>query len=84
MDLALVDNDTLYNTSGVLFTVQNADGDVRCTRNGNFTVDTEGFITTNEGYYVRNQAGNPIQTNGLEFTVTANGVVQVDGINALF
>lgn len=81
-DLALVDNDTPDETGGVFFTVQNADGDVRYTRNGNFTVDAEGFITTNEGYYVLNQTGNPIQTNGLEFTVTANGVVQGDGINA--
>lgn len=81
-DLALVDNDLPNETGGVFFTVQNADGDVRYTRNGNFTVDAEGFITTNEGYYVLNQTGNPIQTNGLEFTVTANGVVQGDGINA--
>lgn len=81
-DLALVDNDTPDEAGGVFFTVQNADGDVRYTRNGNFTVDAEGFITTNEGYYVLNQTGNPIQTNGLEFTVTANGVVQGDGINA--
>lgn len=81
-DVALVDNEIPDETGGVFFTVQNADGDVRYTRNGNFTVDGEGFLTTNEGYYVLNQAGNPIQTNGLDFIVAANGVIQAEGVNA--
>ncbi len=40
--------------------IQNEDGDIRYTRNGHFTVDGEGFLTTNEGYYVLDRAGNPI------------------------
>lgn len=80
-DLALVDGEKPDETGGLFFSVQNSAGDIRYTRNGHFTVDGEGYLTTNEGYYVLDQAGNPIQTNGLEFHVTTNGVVQVDGVN---
>ncbi len=77
-DLALV-NGTLPDEAGaLLFSVQNAEGDVRYTRNGNFTVDGQGFLVTNQGYYVLDQAGNTIQTNGMEFTVTEDGLVQTE------
>src|SRR5690625_6072650 len=66
----------------LLFSVQNEDCDVSYTRNGNFTVDGEGFLTTNEGYYVLDTAGNPIQTNGYDFIVTPDGQVNGDGVNA--
>lgn len=81
-DIAIVDGEKPDETGGIFFTVQNEAGDIRYTRNGNFTVDGAGFLTTNEGYYVLDQAGNSIQTNGLEFLVTTNGVVQADGLNA--
>jgi len=75
-DLALV-NGVLPEEEGFLFfTVQNEAGELRYTRNGNFTVDGEGFLVTNQGYYVLDEAGNPIQTNGMEFTVTADGALQ--------
>lgn len=80
-DLALVDGDKPDETGGHFFTVQNEAGEERYTRNGNFTVDGEGYLTTNEGFFVLDQAGNPIQTNGLDFVVTANGVVQAEGEN---
>src|SRR5690625_3228871 len=71
-DLAIVDGDKPEETGGLFFSVQNEAGDVRYTRNGNFTVDGAGFLTTNEGYYVLDQAGNQIQTNGIDFVVTTN------------
>lgn len=80
-DLAIIQTDLPDETGGVFFTVQHEDGDVRYTRDGHFTVDGEGFLTTNAGYYVLDEAGNPIQTNGLEFTVTTEGVVQAEGLN---
>ncbi|MDY0409469.1 flagellar hook-basal body protein [Virgibacillus soli] len=78
-DLALVNGQFPDEKGSVFFTVQNEQGDVRYTRNGNFTVDSEGYLVTNEGYYVLNEAGNPIQTNGVQFTVTPEGLVQADG-----
>jgi len=81
-DLALVDGNLPDETGSVFFTVENGAGDIRYTRNGHFTVDADGFLTTNEGYYVLSEAGNPIQTNGMDFTVEANGLIQFEDGNA--
>lgn len=77
-DVALVDGNYPDETGRVFFTVENEAGEVRYTRNGHFTVDGEGFLTTNEGYYVLDDAGNPIQTNHVEFHITTDGVVEID------
>lgn len=82
-DLALVNGELPDEQGNLFFTVQNENGEVRYTRNGNFTVDGQGFLVTNDGYYVLDQAGNPIQTGGLDFDVTKDGIVQVDGQNIL-
>ncbi|SES87401.1 flagellar basal-body rod protein FlgG [Oceanobacillus limi] len=78
-DLALVNGNMPDETGSIFFTVQNAAGEERYTRNGNFTVDGQGYLVSNQGYYVLDQAGNPIQTDGMEFHVTDNGVIQLDG-----
>lgn len=80
-DMALINGVLPDETGGLFFTVKNEAGEERYTRNGNFTVDGQGFLVSNQGYYVMDQAGNPIQTNGLEFSVTQDGNVQVDGQN---
>ncbi|WP_106496082.1 flagellar hook-basal body protein [Lentibacillus sp. Marseille-P4043] len=78
-DMALINGELPDETGSLFFTVQNEAGEQQYTRNGNFTVDGQGFLTTNQGYYVLDQAGNPIQTGGMEFTVTENGDIQVGG-----
>ncbi|WP_371809610.1 flagellar basal body rod C-terminal domain-containing protein [Halobacillus sp. Marseille-Q1614] len=40
-------------------------------------------MTTNQGYYVLDNDGNPIQTNGLGFTVQNNGAIIADGQEVL-
>ncbi|MUK89683.1 flagellar hook-basal body complex protein [Ornithinibacillus sp. L9] len=80
-DLALVNGNMPDETGSIFFTVQNDAGEVRYTRNGNFTVDGQGYLVTNHGHYVLDQAGNPIQTDGMEFTVTPEGAIQVNGQN---
>src|SRR5690625_3306964 len=80
-DVALVNGVLPDEAGNVFFTVQNEAGEVRYTRNGNFTVDGEGALVTNQGYYVLDQDGNPIQTNGMEFLVSREGLLQVDGQN---
>ncbi len=78
-DLALI-NGRLPDEDGFLFfNVQNEAGEQRFTRDGNFTVDGEGFLTTNQGYYVLNNAGNPIQTDNMDFTVSEDGQLNVNG-----
>lgn len=78
-DMALVNGELPDETGGLFFTVQNADGEPRYTRNGNFTVDGEGFLVTNQGYYVLDATGEPIETGGMEFNVTQDGVLEVPG-----
>lgn len=78
-DLALVVNNLVGEADNLFFTVQNEAGEVRFTRNGNFTVDGQGALVTTEGYYVLGQDGNPVATNGMEFTVNENGILEVDG-----
>jgi flagellar basal-body rod protein FlgF len=80
-DMALIDGVFPDETGSIFFTVQNENGEPRYTRNGNFTVDGQGYLVTTQGYYVLDQAGNPIPTDGMEFTVTPEGTVQVNGQN---
>lgn len=77
-DVALVDinipeNDGLKGT--VLFTVQHPNGEIRYTRNGNFTVDGAGFLTTASGLYVLNEQGGRIQLSSDQFTIDLRGVL---------
>ncbi|GAB3045093.1 flagellar hook-basal body protein [Virgibacillus ainsalahensis] len=78
-DIALVNGDLQDEAGSLFFTIQNDAGEARYTRNGNFTVDGQGFLTTAHGYYVLDQAGNPIQTNGMDFTVNEDGFLQTEG-----
>ncbi|WP_164667605.1 flagellar hook-basal body protein [Virgibacillus doumboii] len=80
-DLALINGELPDETGSLFFTVQSEAGEERYTRNGNFTVDGQGFLVTTQGYYVLDAAGNPIQTNGMEFNVTENGILQAGGEN---
>ncbi|MFY0783748.1 flagellar hook-basal body protein [Peribacillus simplex] len=59
----------------VFFTVQDGEGDVRYTRNGNFTLDGQGYLTTPAGHYVLNENNERIQLDSDRFTVTENGVI---------
>ncbi|MCP3027595.1 flagellar hook-basal body protein [Halobacillus sp. A5] len=78
-DLALLNGDLPDEEGFLFFNVQNADGEVRQTRNGNFTVDGDGFLTTNQGHYVLDNDGEPIQTDGMEFTAQEDGTLEIGG-----
>ena len=61
---------------GALFyTVQADNGEVRYTRNGNFAVDGQGFLTTTEGHYLLGADGAPLQVDNEEFRVNEDGVL---------
>lgn len=77
-DLAITQDAVPDETGGIFFRVQNEAGEERLTRNGNFTIDGNGFLVTNQGYYVLNNAGTPIETGGRDFTVTDTGMLQTD------
>ncbi|AIF67888.1 flagellar hook-basal body protein [Terribacillus saccharophilus] len=80
-DTALVDGTYPDENGSVFFNLQTADGEAY-TRNGNFTVDEEGFLTNDQGSYVLDTTGNPIQTNNQTYTMSADGSMQfTDGRN---
>ncbi len=66
---------------GALFyTVANEQGDVRYSRNGNFTIDGEGFLTTTEGYYVLSSLNERIQVGDGDFHLNETGqITRSDG-----
>ncbi|MBT2690552.1 flagellar hook-basal body protein [Bacillus sp. ISL-47] len=79
-DLALLDiNMPINPESGlrgsVFYTVSGADGQPRYTRNGNFTIDGNGFLTTASGLYILDNEGERIQLSSDRFTVNENGIL---------
>ncbi|QPC47691.1 flagellar hook-basal body protein [Mangrovibacillus cuniculi] len=79
-DIALADIDIPVDEESGLqgvtfFTIQNAQGDIRYTRNGNFTLDGAGFLTMPDGSYVLSTEGQPIQLQSDQFTVRQDGVI---------
>jgi flagellar basal-body rod protein FlgF len=77
-DMALQDLNP-NSTSSVFFTVKDQDGKVKYTRNGNFTLDSEGYLTTASGLYVLDNKGNQIHLNGEDFSVNSDGKVSEQG-----
>ncbi|RSL28870.1 flagellar hook-basal body protein [Salibacterium salarium] len=78
-DIALWQNDLPENEDGeqgaLFFTVTNEAGEERYTRNGNFTVDGEGFLTTSSGNYVLGEDGDPLEVGNENFTATEDGIL---------
>lgn len=86
-DLALIDGtlpvDEDSGVAGaVFFTLENGDGQLY-TKNGNFALSPEGFLTNPLGYYVLDTAGNRIQLTTDNFTVSEDGVVLENGEQAV-
>lgn len=59
------------------FSVETPAGE-RYTRSGEFTLDSEGYLTTKEGYKVQGQNG-PIQMDGKNIIINEDGQVFSDG-----
>lgn len=79
-DIVLIDQHMPQNEEGsqsgsVFFTIENPDGGLRYTRNGNFTVDSAGFLTTGSGRYVLDENENRIRFSTDQFTVNENGMI---------
>ncbi|KIL49784.1 flagellar hook-basal body protein [Jeotgalibacillus soli] len=86
-DMALIQGEMPINEEtglpgAIFFVLENQDGADRLTRNGNFTLDAEGFLTTANGYYVLDEAGNRIELENDQFQLLENGRIMVDGQEA--
>lgn len=82
-DIAIIDNtvpvDDNGNKGAFFFAVRDANNELRYTRNGNFTIDGSGFLTTNEGLYVMDANNEPIQLQGTDFQVSPQGLITENG-----
>ncbi|RLJ70246.1 flagellar basal-body rod protein FlgG [Hydrogenivirga caldilitoris] len=61
------------------FAVRTPDG-IRYTRKGNFRLDREGFLVTEEGYRVLDRGNNDIQIRGSRIEVDREGNIYTDGV----
>lgn len=84
-DLALENGIMPVSDEGILgsifFTIENPDetGGNFYTRNGNFTLDANGFLTTASGHFVLDVNGNRIQLTSPEFQVLDDGWIIENG-----
>ncbi|MGN1401179.1 MAG: flagellar hook-basal body protein [Bacillus sp. (in: firmicutes)] len=62
--------------ASVFFVVDHGGGNISYTRNGSFTLDQQGYLTTAAGHYVLDQQGQRIQLSSNEFTVDENGTIR--------
>lgn len=76
-NLALV-NGNLPAGSSIFFRLAHPDGGEAYTRNGNFTLDGQGYLVNADGYYVLSETGNRIQLPNEDFQVAENGAVYVN------
>ncbi|EGA89012.1 flagellar basal-body rod protein [Planococcus donghaensis MPA1U2] len=79
-DIALLDellptNPDTQQKGSMVFAVAAEDGEVRYTKNGSFAVDTQGFLTTSDGFSVLGEDLQPIQVGSADFTVQDNGEI---------
>lgn len=79
-DLAIVNGNLPLNQENgkpgtLLFVVENSVGEARYTRNGNFTLDGAGYLTTASGNYVQDVNNNRIRVNSENFSVSEEGMI---------
>jgi flagellar basal-body rod protein FlgF len=84
LDVALLDGSMPVDEEtgirgSVFLSVEGPDGSPRYTRNGNLTVNGNGFLTTNSGFYMLDENGDRIQLESDQFTIGENGQIVVEG-----
>ena len=75
VDLAMPTNGTNGLKGSVFFTVQDKNGEIRYTRDGNFTLDSEGYLTNSDGLYIVDQNKQPIKLSSDQFSLSENGTI---------
>src|SRR5699024_12662163 len=58
------------------------DGEERLTRNVHFTIEGKGYLTTKQGHLVLSNNGNTIQPNDDDITISRDGTIKADGMEA--
>ena len=64
----------------ISFTNKNGEQSIKYTRDGEFTIDTEGALRTKDGDYVQGEGGDIyIPTNATQVAITTTGEIYADG-----
>lgn len=74
-DVALLQGNVPNAGGSLFFAVKNANGQVRYTRDGNFTIDGDGRIVDNAGDFVLGTNGQPITVTDQQFQLKSDGTV---------
>lgn len=82
-DVALVDGQLPVdaesgNTGAIFFRLEHPTGGEAYTRNGNFTLDGQGYLVNAQGLYVLSDNGQRIQLDNDDITITDNGAIMND------
>ena len=81
-DMALIDGNLPQNEDGVtgsiFFRLEHPAGGEAYTRNGNFTLDGQGYLVNGQGLYVLNDAGQRIQLPNDDFRLDESGAIFVN------
>lgn len=78
-DVALLQVNVPDEGGALFFAVQHTDGEIRYTRNGNFTVDGAGRLTDNHGDLVLSTNGQSITVADGQFSIEKDGTVMSSG-----
>ncbi len=78
-DIALLERAVPVDESGqkgaLFFAVEGNNNELNYTRNGNFTIDAAGFLTTTDGRYVLSETNERIQLQGENIRVNEAGTI---------
>lgn len=82
-DIALIDgtipvNEETGKTGAIFFRLEHQNGGEAYTRNGNFTLDGQGYLVNSNGLYVLNNEGQRIQLQNDNFQLSENGGIYVN------
>nr|WP_106783552.1 flagellar hook-basal body protein [Lysinibacillus timonensis] len=67
-------------TGTVLFRLEHPNGGEAYTRNGNFTLDGQGYLVNSNGYYVLSDQGERIYLPNDDFQIAENGNIYFDNV----
>lgn len=84
-DMALIDGTYPIdvesgNMGSVFFRLEHPDGGEAYTRNGNFTLDAQGYLVNSNGYYVMSETGDRIVVPNDNFQLSEDGAISIDNV----
>lgn len=77
LDAAMPVDEESGATGAIFFRLEHPEGEEAYTRNGNFTLDGQGYLVNGQGYYVLDDNGDRIQLPNDDFQLSQEGNIYV-------